>query len=145
MSRGLHPFRAFALRLQPGSDLRRDLEQIVTQRGLKAACVVSAVGSLTRAAIRYAGESAPAAIEGPFEIVSLSGTFSLDGAHLHISVADSNGIVIGGHLSPGSIVHTTAEVVIGTLEGISFHRDADRSTGYRELAVRGVEEKSRQE
>lgn len=130
--------------MKPGSDLRRDLERNVTQRGLKAAGVVSAAGSPTRAPIRYAGESAPATIEGSFEIVSLSGTFSLDGAHVHISMADSNGIAICGHLVSGSIVHTTTEVVIGALKGISFRREAVGSTGYRELVIGGVEGKSRE-
>ena len=38
-------------------------------------------------------------------------TLSPDGAHLHGSVADANGEVMGGHVMPGCIVRTTAEVV----------------------------------
>jgi predicted DNA-binding protein with PD1-like motif len=46
------------------------------------------------------------------EILSLSGTLSRDGAHLHIAVASSNGTVIGGHLCSGSLARTTAELEI---------------------------------
>lgn len=36
-----------------------------------------------------------------FEIVSLTGTLSRHGAHLHISIADFQGNVVGGHLMDG--------------------------------------------
>ena len=68
-----------------------------------------------------------------FEIVSLVGTFSRDGGcHLHISLSDSEGRTIGGHLIDGD-VFTTVEVVLGTADGVSFVREHDRATGYREL------------
>jgi predicted DNA-binding protein with PD1-like motif len=43
--------------------------------------------------------------------------------------------VIGGHLKPGTIVNTTAEVVILDFEKLVFTRVLDKSTGYRELIV----------
>ena len=49
---------------------------------------------------------------GEQEILSLSGTLSPDGAHLHIALVDSRGAVIGGHLCVGSLVRTTAELRI---------------------------------
>jgi predicted DNA-binding protein with PD1-like motif len=128
--------RAFALRLAPGDDLRAHLEAVTAARGLRAGCVLAAVGSLGKAFIRLADEPTPSEFEGPFEIVALSGTLSPNGPHLHIAVADSNGIVIGGHLGLGSIVHTTVELVIGELHGLSFSREADLRTGYRELVIR---------
>ena len=39
---------------------------------------------------------------------------SPDGAHLHIAIAVSSGDVIGGHLGPGSLVRTTAELRISS-------------------------------
>lgn len=36
-----------------------------------------------------------------FEIVSLTGTLSRHGAHLHIAIADFQGNVVGGHLMDG--------------------------------------------
>ena len=43
---------------------------------------------------------------------------------------------IGGHLGEGSIVHTTAEIVIAGLRDHRFSREPDAATGYRELVVR---------
>ena len=74
-------------------------------------------------------------MNGELEILSLSGTLSSDGAHLHIAVADSSGAVIGGHLCPGSFVRTTAELVIGLLPDWRFRRELDPATGYAELEI----------
>ena len=130
------PLRPPALRPAPGAALRDALEALVAREGLRAACVLSAVGSLDRAMVRLADEPTPSAFDGPFEIVALSGTLSPDGAHLHVALADANGIVIGGHLGLGSIVRTTAELVVGELQGLEFSRVPDMQTGYRELVIR---------
>lgn len=81
----------------------------------------------------------------PFEIVSLTGTLACvpddgeeDGMrcakHLHVALADSKGRVIGGHLVQLE-VETTAEVVLGELEDVSFSRQLDTATGFPELVV----------
>ena len=99
------------------------------------------LGSLTACKIRLAGATATdqkvSELVGPFEIVSLVGTIAGDRAHLHISVADKTGAVFGGHLMPGSIVETTAEVVLVNLRpaGIVMTREPDAATGFRELVV----------
>ena len=87
------------------------------------------------AELRLAGASEATVILGDLEILSLSGTLSRDGAHLHISVANSTGSVIGGHLCPGSLVRTTAELVIGLLPEWRFRRELDPATGYAELWI----------
>lgn len=129
------PVRAFALRLHPGDDLCVALEKAVAARGIQAGFVASCAGSLRVAAIRFADQPEATVLQGPFEIVSLSGTFSPDGPHLHISVADGEGRVVGGHLANGSIVYTTAEVVIGEVVGGRFGREVDGVTGFKELVV----------
>lgn len=82
-----------------------------------------------------AGAMEATLIRGDLEILSLCGTISRDGAHLHIAVADSSGAVIGGHLCPGSLVRTTAELVIGLLPEWRFRRELDPATGYAELEI----------
>ena len=42
--------------------------------------------------------------------MSLVGTISTSGCHIHISLADSEGHMIGGHLVDNDIIFTTAEV-----------------------------------
>ncbi|MCT0218035.1 DNA-binding protein [Synechococcus sp. CS-1329] len=123
------------LRLQPGDDLRLVLEAWMGEQDEEAGCVISAVGSLSLAQLRLAGAAEATAIQGELEIVSLSGTLSPDGAHLHIAVAGSSGTVIGGHLCAGSLVRTTAELVIGLLPGWQFRRELDPATGHAELGI----------
>jgi len=85
--------------------------------------------------LRLAGATKATAIHGELEILSLSGTLSPDGAHLHIAIAGSSGAVIGGHLCAGSLVRTTAELVIGLLPQWQFRRVLDPATGYAELRI----------
>ena len=123
------------LRLQPGDDLRRSLEAWTGAQQEQAGCVISAVGSLSLAQLRFAGASKASAIRGELEIVSLSGTLSPDGAHLHIAASGSSGGVIGGHLCAGSLVRTTTELVIGLLPEWRFRRELDPVTGHAELQI----------
>ena len=123
------------LRLHPGEDLRQALEAWMGVQQQQAGCMISAVGSLSVAQLRLAGASETTTICGELEIISLSGTLSPDGAHLHIAIADSNGAVIGGHLGLGSLVRTTAELVIGLLPEWRFQRELDPATGYAELRI----------
>ena len=102
---------------------------------LQAGCLISAVGSLSLAQLRLAGASEVTAIYGELEILSLSGTLSPDGAHLHIAIADRSGAVIGGHLCAGSLVRTTAELVIGLLPQWRFCCELDPATGHAELRI----------
>ena len=127
------------LRLTPGQDLRKALDaaftQLQTEQNVKAACVISAVGSLSQAALRYAAEPNGTVLTEALELITLSGTLSPDGAHLHASVADAQGNVKGGHVMPGCIVRTTAEIVLAPLLGWTFSRQHDAATGYKELVV----------
>lgn len=126
--------RTHALRLGPGADLRRALEREVAERDLANAFVLTCVGSLREAAIRFAGRDEAPILQGPFEILSLVGTFA-PGAHLHVLLGDREGEVIGGHASEGCVVHTTAEVVLGSAPDIRFSRVTDPQTGYPELRI----------
>lgn len=130
------PMRGYALRLRPGQDLRLELLRFARQHRLQAGFIVSCAGSLTRSALRFANQSATSVREGHFEIVSLSGTLSATGAHLHASLADSTDATFGGHLMDGSRVYTTAEIVVGELERARFDRSVDSTYGYRELDVK---------
>ena len=127
--------RVVPLRLQQGADLRRALEAWMGLQQEQAGCVISAVGSLSVAQLRLAGATDATVVRGDLEILSLAGTLSPDGAHLHLAVADSKGAVIGGHLCVGSLVRTTAELVIGLLPEWQFRRELDPATGYPELRI----------
>ena len=85
--------------------------------------------------LRLAGAAEATAIHCDLEIISLSGNLSPDGVHLHIAASGSSGTVIGGHLCSGSLVRTTAELVIGLLPEWRFCRELDPATGYAELRI----------
>lgn len=128
--------RVYALRLRPGQDLRRELEKFTKERGIKAGFVITTVGSLQKASLRLADQSDATGFEGKFEIVSLVGTLTQDGVHLHASISDSTGRTVGGHLVEGCLVYTTAEIVVGEATGMEFRRETDKATGYKELTIR---------
>jgi predicted DNA-binding protein with PD1-like motif len=120
------------LRLPPGTDLRAALESA----GAGSAFVVCGIGSLSTVRLRLAGAEVETTIDGPVEILSLSRTLTPDGAHLHMSVADAQGRVVGGHVGRGNRVLTTAEVLLLRLPGSQLGRELDPATGYLELVVR---------
>ncbi|KAL3802892.1 hypothetical protein ACHAWO_010391 [Cyclotella atomus] len=143
------PLTAHCLRLHPNDALMPSLKQaasIILSRLPEHRCgsafLITAVGSLKDVTIRLANASKfdgdglgndIKSYKQRFEIVSLTGTFSRhDGCHIHISLADAEGIVIGGHLIDGT-VFTTCEVVLGTADEVEFVREMDDETGYREL------------
>ena len=70
-----------------------------------------------------------------FEIVSLTGTVSRHGCHLHVALADHQGNVVGGHVLEGCEVFTTAEIVIGECVNHVVSREHDEETGFDELVV----------
>lgn len=128
--------QAIPIRLQPGEDLKQRLDRLAWESGWRAACVITCVGSLTQARLRFANAAEISTVEGPLEILSVSGTIaSFGGSHLHLTVGNGKGQVFGGHLKEGSTIRTTAEVVIGVLDGYAFHRELDPKTGYPELVV----------
>jgi hypothetical protein len=125
----LHP-----LRLAPGDDLRAALEALAATHG--AGFVVAGIGSLSVARLRLAGAPEAGAWRGDLELLTLAGSLSSDGAHLHASVSTADGRVIGGHVAPGCVVRTTAEVLVAWLPGWALSRAPDPATGWKELVAR---------
>ena len=55
--------------------------------------------------------------------------------HLHVTLGDKDGKVIGGHVMGDMPIYTTAEIVIGELPEVEFVRPFDSVTGYPELGI----------
>ncbi|MEO0541471.1 MAG: PPC domain-containing DNA-binding protein [Cyanobacteria bacterium P01_A01_bin.105] len=124
-----------ALRLNPGEDLKQSLLRYCCDRKIEAAYILSCVGSLRRAVLRFSNQSDGTVLEHTLEILSLAGTLSQHGAHLHMAVSDGGGRVTGGHLMDSSLIYTTAEIVLGIVPNTVFKRETDPLTGYRELTI----------
>ena len=127
--------KTYSLRLRPGDDLRQQLTAFVQEHHIRAGAMLTCVGSLTVTTLRLANQEAASVYRGHFEIVSLVGTLSVNGSHLHLAVSDSTGRTIGGHLLDGCRVYTTAEIVLGELPEVEYRRETDPAFGYKELVV----------
>lgn len=132
----------YTFRITPGNDLKGELEAFVKTNHIQAGCIVTCVGGLNQATLRMAGalptKQDIRTYHGDFEITSLVGTLSVNGVHLHMSIADTDGATIGGHLKEGTIIHPTAEVVIGEDEQVVYTREPDEETGFSELRVNSI-------
>ncbi len=127
--------KVFALRLKPNEDLKQSLTEFVLTNDLQSGFILTAVGSFQQVTLRFAGHPCGHGFKSQFELISLVGTLSANGVHLHLAVADSSGKIIGGHLMNGCIIYTTAEIIIGSSNNLSFIRSFDPQTGYNELEI----------
>lgn len=129
-----HKIHAF--RLKPGQDLKKEITAYVQQHKIEAGWVNACVGSVTQYHLRFANQPTGTKGNGHFEIVSLSGTVSINGSHLHMSLSDGDGNTIGGHLLDENLVFTTAEIVIGEAKHLVFTREKDGTTDWPELQIK---------
>lgn len=125
----------YPFRLKPGQDLKEGIQKMVTEKQIKAGWISTGVGSLTNYNIRFSNQPNGSTGSGHFEIVSLTGTVSINGCHIHLSISDSTGKTIGGHLKDGCKVYTTAEIVILSCDQYEFKREKDGTTPWEELQV----------
>lgn len=131
--------KTLVFRLHPGDDLKHQIEKRISENvNTRAAFVMSCIGSIRSAVIRMAGTRQPSILEGPFDIISLSGTVAQNGSHLHIAIADNGGETKGGHLMHGCEILTTAEVILGLLPEYEFTRELDQKSGFSKLQINKV-------
>jgi predicted DNA-binding protein with PD1-like motif len=123
---------------KPGQDLFDSIQAFVHEKCVGAGCVLSGVGSLTHGLLRLANRDFYSEYDGHFEIVSITGTVSIYGSHLHIAISDGEGKTIGGHLESGCKIYTTAEIVIAVFRDVIYRREFTEDSGYDELVVHHV-------
>jgi predicted DNA-binding protein with PD1-like motif len=123
------------VKIEPGQDLLECLVNIVNTIGIKTGVIVSAVGSLEKGRLRNVKQfpaSFPirrsdrlySSIDGPLEILSLSGNISQNEngktiIHAHITVShvkDGEVRVLGGHLIEGNLTYVMVEIMILDLD-----------------------------
>jgi uncharacterized protein len=134
----MSPIETVAFRLKPGDDLKKSIEKVVAEKKLQAGWISTCVGSLTQYQLRFANQPNGHMDNGHFEIVSLTGTVSTNGCHLHMSISDSTGKTIGGHLMDSCIIYTTAEIVILKSNELNFKRENDGTTPWQELQIEEI-------
>lgn len=133
--RGHGSLKTHAFRLKRGQDLLCGIADYARARQIRAGCVLSGVGCVTRARLRDASGVTIREVDVDLEIVSLTGTVSAERTHLHASFSREDLATLGGHLVEGCLVNTTAEIVLLELEDLRFSAAFDPQTGYDELVI----------
>jgi predicted DNA-binding protein with PD1-like motif len=129
----LKPGRLYLFSLDHDSEIVASITNLAESLRVEAG-VVSGIGALQRAEIGYydqeTHEYRTIEIDRPTEISSLAGNVSIrDGKpflHAHVTLADSEGNVRGGHLSRGTVF--AAEVFLQELLGRPPERFHDPTT-----------------
>ena len=125
-------------RLTKGMDLKKSIVEYCKENNIKAGIIGACVGCCYEIYFRLAGGKEFYHKIGDHEIVSMTGTISEDGVHIHVSFADIEGNVVGGHLSDGCYVGSTAEVAIIEVDNYKLTREFDEETGYKELVIEKI-------
>ena len=128
----------YMFRLIKGQDLKKSIVEYCKDNNIKAGIIGACVGCCYEIYFRLAGGKDFYHKIGDHEIVSMKGTISEDGVHIHVSFADIEGNVVGGHLSDGCYVGSTAEVAIIEVDNYKLTREFDEETGYKELVIEKI-------
>lgn len=114
---------AYVVRLDPGDEICESLLAIAAQENIALASI-SGIGAVNKINIGVFDTTTKTyhanKFEGTFEIVSLLGTLSqMNGKpylHVHMSVGDMEGKMLGGHLT-SAVISATAEIVLQLIPG----------------------------
>ena len=128
----------YIFRLTNGMDLKKSIVEYARDNNIKAGIIGACVGCCYEVNFRLAGGKDFFHKVEDYEIVSMTGTISEDGVHIHVSFSDKEGVTVGGHLSDGCFVNTTCEIVIIEVDNYKLTREFDESTGYKELVVEKI-------
>jgi len=122
--------RVMMLTIEPENDLLHALKYAVEKEGIQSGIVISAVGSLKKAILRNVKrfpnrlpitdeDRLYRSLEGPLEILSLSGNISKQEGetilHGHIIVScvkEGEVEVLGGHMVEGCITYVKVEIAV---------------------------------
>jgi len=129
-------------RLHAGEDVHPTLIKLCEQHNLHAGFVSCGIGMLKDPELGYfisKGEYARKIFPGNFELLNLSGNFSLlDGtlmAHIHVMLANDDYSVFGGHLF-SAVVGLTLEGYLQGVGKIEMSRALEDETGLPGLLVK---------
>ncbi|KAJ4751583.1 AT-hook motif nuclear-localized protein 1 [Rhynchospora pubera] len=119
-----------------------------SQKGPRSICILSANGSISNVTLRQPGScGGTLTYEGRFEILSLTGSFTLseDGSArsrtggLSISLAGPDGRVVGGGVAGLLLAASPIQVVVGSFVPNTVKAHKRRTTAHQEIPAPTVE------
>ncbi|CAH1791309.1 unnamed protein product [Owenia fusiformis] len=136
------PMKVVTVHLEEGSGIIHALKKIQNIFSMSAPFILSCTGHVGQGKLRLA-YSHEHSVERyvdfakRYEITSLVGTMGRDGLHLHTSLKDDSGDILGGHVMSDNDLIVTGTVDIAVLDccNFQFRREHDAGTGYEELLI----------
>ena len=142
--------KVVVMRLAPGCDLKKSLEEIARSEKIQSGVILSGAGSLSQVTLRNVRlfpDEFPIMDRNriftpkkePLELLSLSGNISREEekiqVHCHITISSGleDGRAYGGHLIEGCVVFSTCEVILAEVTGLEMKRNIDPDTRVLEL------------
>jgi len=126
--------RRFIASLDHGADLLNSIRKAAEERGIKAG-VFWIIGAVKDATVAYYNQKdkkyVKTVLNDAFEITSCLGNISefkgQTRVHAHITLADKNGRILGGHACEGTTIYA-AELYLVDLK-VKLERAHDNATG----------------
>ena len=124
----------YVLRLEKGEEVVESIKKLCKENNIKLGAI-SGIGATNKAVVGLfetgSKEYHSKELTGNMEITGLVGNISeKDGEvylHLHITLADQNHNVFGGHLN-SAVISATGEIIIDAIEG-NVDREFDEEIG----------------
>jgi uncharacterized protein len=134
----------FVIRLENGEEIVSSIREFCSDRQIRAGMIFG-IGALSEARISYfdpvAGEYLHRDLIGDREMTSLTGNISTTGEeiilHLHVTLADRDYNVTGGHLTSG-LIGATGEIFVDKIEG-KLERKPVNESGLKLLTLSNKE------
>jgi len=133
--------RTLIIKLEDGEDVHESLVKICDEHNMRMGWVHSGIGILRDFTLGYYTQEGylKKTFEEPHELLSLSGTITLDAEipiHLHAALANREYEVVGGHLF-NAIVTNLNEILITRMpENVWIGRSLNPKTEYYELDIK---------
>ncbi len=126
--------RTYIFRVSKGKDLLEALTDFCHDNQIKCG-IISGIGSLENATLNYFDQAKKKydkiTVERETEILNIAGNVSImdnrSHVHVHLTLADKTGALIGGHLAAGTKVFV-AEIYVQELVGEPKVRKQDKIT-----------------
>lgn len=127
------------VKLDDGDDVFDSLDKVIEKHGIDSALVLSGIGMLRDFEIgyyngeRYINEL----FVDPMELLSMHGSIASgkeNRIHIHISIANKEHNVLGGHLMRAKVC-VLNEIVLFKVNDVVLTRELNKKSGLMELAI----------